>query len=329
MPNQRIQFGGPTLFEGTFRGDDEVTGLSADAHGVAHAAPADGGHNVQLDGNIQGTLEVLHTPAEAVMVSTNSITGEDFKIDKDSKLTANAAHITTDVEVDGLLTTLNLVCNNDFTCANNVQVDGALSVMHDEAEFTSLVAQTLHSDIVEGPAFSHLDDQSINALATCVQRDETSGVVNIANLRCTARETQLDANGMCPDGLLPGMWVTKGTVSEQLTLVQDGRIFFEPAADNYYRFGAVKGHEGGARDIAEDGLHFSSGTGDQVNSVRVRVSRDHPTLTITGSKDVAELDARAAILVQDADGSAKFLVRPRLCEGEMLLKEGEMVRVFV
>ena len=61
MPNQRIQYGGPTVFEGTFMGAAAVGGLHTVAHHQAHAAPAVGGHNVQLDADdILGTISTTY-----------------------------------------------------------------------------------------------------------------------------------------------------------------------------------------------------------------------------------------------------------------------------
>ncbi len=127
-----------------------------------------------------------------------------------------------------------------------------------------------------------------------MQRDSALGAVTIANLRCTARKLNLDGEGNAPDGFRPGLFITEGTVSEQLSLLDDGRIFFQPGQHNYYRFGAVDGHP---RDITKDGIHFSSGENNNLNSVRLRVSRDHPTLVLTGTKD----GNVPCILVQNAE----------------------------
>ena len=229
MPNVRVQYGGPTVFEGTFLGDDVATGISQAQHHVAHGPEAAGGHDVQLDASdIRGTIKVTHVPTENILESRDENNTVDFMIDKDAKVHAGALQVDANAEVDGTLT----------------------------------VSKVL------GEAVSHLDPVGGNLLTpavdTVVQRDPTSGCVTIANLRVPRPLLNLTAEGNAPDNLPPGLFAPNITVSEQLDLIQDGRIFFEPAADNYYRFGAVAGDVDDARHIDQDGLHFSSGAGDQI-----------------------------------------------------------------
>ena len=268
MPNVRVNYGGPTVFEGFFLGDDDA-GLSTVEHHVAHAQPEQGGHDVQLDAsNIHGTIIATHAANEHILTSLNEATQvQDFSVDKDSKMTVHDVHIENDAEVDGKLTVTE----------------------------------------VDGTAVSHLDVHTVNAANTLVKRHPATGCVSIANLRVPSRENALDANGHAPDGFPPGLFTSKATVTEELRLAQDARVFFEPAEDNYYRFGAVEGHIDDGRHIDKDGLHFSSGTGDQLNSARLRVSRDHPTLTIVGNKNSADL---ASIHVQDENSNVTFFVKP-------------------
>ena len=101
MPNVRVQYGGPTVFEGTFLGDDVATGISQAQHHVAHAPEAAGGHDVQLDASdIRGTIKVTHVPAENILESRDENNTVDFMIDKDSKVHAGALQVDANAEVD-------------------------------------------------------------------------------------------------------------------------------------------------------------------------------------------------------------------------------------
>ncbi len=79
MPNQRVQYGGPTLVAGTFRGDDDVlaTGLlGVTQHEAVHV---DGGL-VQIDAhNLEGTVVITHDFGQQgndVLLAKDNATGE-------------------------------------------------------------------------------------------------------------------------------------------------------------------------------------------------------------------------------------------------------------
>jgi len=92
MPNQRVQFGGPTVFEGIFLGND--TGFSTPEHHEAHAPAEAGGHDVQIDASdIHGPIGVTHNNAENIIRSVAEATGQvDFIVDAAALLTKRGAH---------------------------------------------------------------------------------------------------------------------------------------------------------------------------------------------------------------------------------------------
>ena len=312
MPNQRVQFGGPTIFEGTFLGDDAT--LSVVEHHGAHAPLDQGGHAVQMDASdIHGTIVVTHDPDEEIMLSFNSASPDDadFMVDREGTVTAHAAHIETTLSVDGKLTT------HDFQC------NGVIESLQIDAPVLGLTT---------GTGVSDQDDYTIPAVSTLVQRNSQTGSVFLANLRCTARKTPpVDVNGNTPDGYPPGLLMTEGSVSEQLNLIEDGRIFMQPGPNQYYRFGSEDGIETRPAELAgaefdaqwealrlaqhldQDGIHFSSGVGDQLNSLQLRVSREHPTILLVGSKDDVDQGGIVAevptIALQNAAGAVNFYVR--------------------
>ena len=311
MPNQRVQYGGPTVFEGTFLGDDVA--LSVVEHHVAHALPEHGGHDIAMDASdLHGPIVVTHEPDDDVMVSFNSATElEDFMVDREGTVSARAVKIETTAEVDGKLTVHDFQCNGVI---ESLQID------------LPIIGMTM------GPGVSDQDDHTIPATNTLVKRNSETGSVFLANLRCTARKTPpVDEYGNTPDGFPPGLLMTEGNVTEQLNLIQDGRIFMQPGPNQYYRFGSEDGIETrpaellGAqfdaqwealrleRHLDQDGMHFSSGAGDQLNSTQLRVSRDHPTLLFSGSKNTANQGGVVAevptIQVQDEAGVVNFFVR--------------------
>ena len=334
MPNQRIQYGGPTVFEGTFRGDDEVSGLNTVVHHQAHAAPAAGGHNVQLDADdILGTIKTTYDHGqerifEAHRSNDDSVT---FLIDENADMTVRSVVVETDAIVNAKVQTETLECLGGLEAgvweetqslfhAIQVKEDLDANTVHVERGITSgtVETQVLQSAIIQvnavfGEAFSPWDPYDRDALPTVVMRDPQSGIVQIANLRVTARKNDLNQDQhVRHDNVPAGLFFPEGTCSEVLQLIQDARIVFHPALNTYYRFGAVHGAVSGTSHIDEDGLHFSSGTGNDLNSVRLRVSRDHPTLVLTGSKNsvniAGTLIEHSSLQVQNAAGQPTFSV---------------------
>ena len=222
MPNHRIQYGGPTVFAGTFRGDDEGA-FSTGEHHEAHAVVAAGGHAVEMDaGNVTGTIVVSHASTQDVLRATNTTTGNSLTLfDETHKVTATSAHIESDVNVDGKLTTHELECDEAHTGNLNCE-----TLVTEQGSITDLI----EVENVDGPVFTHEDDHGANAKKTVVTRDPETGTVFISNLVCSARSTQVDSSGDTPAGFPPGMVVDQALLTEQITMVDDARIFFEPAA---------------------------------------------------------------------------------------------------
>ena len=124
--------------------------------------------------------------------------------------------------------------------------------------------------------------------STVVVRDGTNGVCNIANLRVMSRETDLDNDGLVPDGGPPGLFFTKGTFSEQLRMTDNAQIAFlaggdptqqPPVEPRRYRFGAVSGAE--HQDTT--GLHFENESASE--EINLRLKEDDSKLRIVGHND--------------------------------------------
>ena len=290
MPDQRVHYGGPTVFAGRFREDDTHTQFPTTTH--HDAVHVDGGA-IQLDANnVDGTILVTHElGVQDILRAKQKGTGDTtVLLDKNGKIICH-----------------NMECKSVSRFLGGVHIgendDGdphTVLFPHGEVACLSLEAATVTAthvedvDFISGSAFSATDDHTVEALPTVVQRDPETGIVQIANLRCLARKVDLDANGLASDGVQPGLFMTEGTVSEELKLVQDAKIVYTPDDNRFYRFGCA----GAQTDVDADGLHFSDGLADQLNSVNLRVSRDEPTLTLTGTK----ADNVDVIAVQDPTG---------------------------
>ena len=113
-----------------------------------------------------------------------------------------------------------------------------------------------------GSAFSKEDDHTQNPTKnTVVLRDGAKGVCNIANLRVTSRETNLNQDGEAPDGMLPGLFFTKGTSSQHLQLIDNASVFMQPEQDRTYRFGA---HPAGEQ-AESSGIHLAGPTNEIIS----------------------------------------------------------------
>ena len=244
MPNQRVQYGGLPLFAGIFRGDDEV---STGPVTIQHTAVHVDGDDVVIDSHNQGTVQIKHdfgAGGQDAIVAQDKTTGQ---------------------------TTFRVDAQGDMFVRNKVTCE-------------SLETETLETAAVSGVAFSHEDNHLVAAAATVVQRDPTDGAVHIANLRCSARKTNLDGDGNAPDGGPPGLFWTEATCSDSLNLVDNAEIKFQPEDHTSYGFGCL----GSTPNKAIDGLHLSSGLGTSQNRVLLRVSPDVPAISVkkTGNADV-------------------------------------------
>ena len=313
MPDQRVHYGGPTVFAGRFREDDTHTQFRATT--VHDAVHVDDGA-IQLDANnVDGTIIVTHElGVQDILRAKQKGTGDTtVLLGRNGKITC---HNMEAINVSRFLGGVHIGENDDGDAHTTLFPNG-------EVRCLALTADTVTGTSVEdcsfisGSAFSATDDHTVEALPTVVQRDPETGIVQIANLRCLARKVGLDENGLASDGVQPGLFVTEGTVSEELKLIQDAKIVYTPDDNRFYRFGC----SGAQTNVNMDGLHFSDGIADQLNSVNLRVSRSEPTLTLTGTK----ADNVNVISVQDPTGSPVFGVSDTGTVDCPLLLTGEII----
>ena len=86
--------------------------------------------------------------------------------------------------------------------------------------------------VCSGGAFDKVDDHQVATTKdTVVLRDGATGTCSIANLRVDSRETNLNG-GLAPDGMLPGLFFTKGSCSEHLHLLQHARVSAAASTDS-------------------------------------------------------------------------------------------------
>ena len=318
MPNQRTVIGGLTFVEGIFLGNDDPTSFSHTTHSTVHAG--DDADHVDVhalggaldQGLIDGSLVIqFNSGVEDILYAQDKATGMGkFRIDKDAGVIAESVTVDQVLGVTGAATVggpftvsgaalfneastfkkqvqldHNLDVDGAVKCANLEVTDGPTVI---EGDITATGEIECHELVVasgvKGAAFSHLDPHGVVALETAVTRDPLSGTVQIANLRCSARKVDLDANGLAPDGFPPGLFMTEAYCSEHLRLIDDGQVLFQPAENTFYRFGS---HPDGS-NIDADGLYFTSGTANDQNTVQIGVSQGAPSIELVGQKnDVA------------------------------------------
>ena len=112
----------------------------------------------------------------------------------------------------------------------------------------------------------------------------SSNTLDVVNLRVLAEDPQPG------DNLPKGLYFAEGTCSEQIDLIQDGRVMMTPNPGAAYRFGAEDDQTGGDRNQF-DGLNMYSNmqldqSGAQLppaqqttlNSVNLLTCREKPTI---------------------------------------------------
>jgi hypothetical protein len=134
--------------------------------------------------------------------------------------------------------------------------------------------------VCSGGAFDKVDDHTVATTKdTVVLRDGATGTCSIANLRVDSRETNLNAQGLAPDGGPPGLFFTKGACSEHLHLLQNARVSHETGT-RQYRFGV----DSAGFNTSTAGLHFveTSGSNDEIRMV---LHDDDRKLVVRGNFD--------------------------------------------
>ena len=271
MPNQRTVYGGATLVEGIFLGHDDpgaFAHISQTAHAGVHAQDDEDHVDIHalggaLDqGLIDGSLVIrFDSGVEDILYAVDKASGSGkFQIDKNAGVHARNVFVDHSLIAGGPCTfadetifekhvqitdildvTQDANVGGSFKCASLEVTDGPTLIEGDFTTTGEVECHSLKAETVTGDAFSHLDDQGVLALDNVVARDPASGAVQIANLRCTARKVILDENGLAPDGLRPGLFMTEATCSEELRLIEDGRVLFHPEENTTYRFGSTSG----------------------------------------------------------------------------------------
>ena len=155
---------------------------------------------------------------------------------------------------------------------------------------------------------------SVAVLADLIEaHTEAQNFVTIRNLRAST-----DISNVPTDGLGYGLFFPTGTCSEELKLIQDGRIKMVPAANASYRFGGYDGQTDAATRPEYDGLEMYTGLKfdaqnvplpnaqqDELNKLQLSVSTGEPTLHIKYSKNQPNTDV-IQILNSNDDTALRF-----------------------
>ena len=274
MPT-RIVDGYRIVKSGVFYGDDEIAGaattmiISAPAAAAVHMEPShpEGPLVVKYDLNAGQKGFTVETKQGAdlfyVSESGNTVVNRDlvarealfqlqggdalFSIeDSDSNPLFRANPTNVQFDVDTLFA-------EPVSFDENV-VFRDKTLFQDEIETYDLIM----NGVVGGSATDKVDNHQTSAgKDTLVLRDSHMGATYLSNLRVFSRELPgtdyLDGVGLAPDGLLPGLFATRASFSDEVRLVENAHIVAS-LPSRFYRFG----YSPGGRDINNDGLHFSS-----------------------------------------------------------------------